>query len=79
MVKCPTLGFGSSHDLTVYGFETGVRLCAESARACLGFCLSPSLPAPPPLALALSLSLSKINKLKRIGAGQKAQGEISPR
>ena len=30
-VECPTLDFSSGHDLTACGFETCVRLCADSA------------------------------------------------
>ena len=29
-VKCPTLGFGSGHDLTVCEFKPRVELCADS-------------------------------------------------
>ena len=31
LVECPTLDFGSGHDLTVHEFEPHVGLCADSA------------------------------------------------
>ena len=40
MIKCPTLDFGSGHDLTVHEFESLLGLCADSNRACLVFSLS---------------------------------------
>ena len=55
-VTCPTLDFGSGHDLTVRGIEPQVSL--------LGFSLS--LSAPPLFMLSLSLSHNKKNKLKKI-------------
>ena len=59
-VKCPTLGFGSGHDLIVHEFEPRIRLCAGSMEPALDS-LSPSVSAPPPLILFNVLSL-KINK-----------------
>ena len=44
LVKCPTLGFGSGHDLTVRGFKLRVRLHADDVE---------------PAWDSLSLSLSK--------------------
>ena len=49
-VKCPTLDFGSGHDLTVREIEPRVWLCADSAESAWDS-LSPSLSAPPPLTL----------------------------
>ena len=57
-VKCPTLDFGSGHDLTVREFESHVRLWADSAEPAWDS-LSPSLAAPPVLSLALSLKINK--------------------
>ena len=57
-VKCPTLGFGSGHDLTVCGFEPRVGLCAGITEPAWDS-LSPSLSAPPPLELSFSLSQNK--------------------
>ena len=52
-IRRPALDFGSSHDLTVRGFEPHVGLCADSmGRACDS--LSPSLSAPSPVFLFLS-------------------------
>ena len=60
LVKCPTLGFRSGHDLLVLEFEPRVGLCADGVEPVWG-----SL--SPPLSLLLSLlpcllSLSKKNK-----------------
>ena len=60
LVECPTLGFGSGHDLTLRGFTPLVGLCTD--RSLLGV-FSPSLS----LSLSLThhpraLPLSKINK-----------------
>ena len=65
LVKHPTLGFSSGHDLTVCGFEPQVGLCAISADWDSHF-LPLSLHPLPALSLSLSLSL-KIhkNKLKK--------------
>ena len=63
--------FRSGHDLTVYGFKSHIRLCADSLEpgACFRFCVLP-LSAPPLLALCLSLS-QKINKhLKKLTEGR---------
>ena len=54
-VKRPTLGLGSSHDLTVREFETWVGFCTHSSEPALA-ALSLPLSAPPPLALSLCLS-----------------------
>ena len=55
--KCPTLDFGSGHDLMVCGIVSCVGLCNDSTEPAWDS-LSP-LSAPPP---AFVLSLSKINK-----------------
>ena len=55
-VKCPTLDFGSGHDLIVRGFEPHIGLCAVSAEPAWNS-ISPPLSAPP-LLLCLSLALS---------------------
>ena len=52
-VKCPTLDFGSGHDLIVRGFEPHVGLCTDSEESAWDS-LSPSLPPP-----ACAYSLSK--------------------
>ena len=57
-VKCPTLGLGSDHDLTVCGFEPCVSLCAGSSEPAWD---SLSSLLVPPLPWAVSVSL-KINK-----------------
>ena len=51
--------FGSGHDLAVPGFESRVRLCADSLEpeACFRFFSSASV--PPPLTLCLVLSQNK--------------------
>ena len=54
-VKCPTLEFGSGHDLTVDEFDPNIGSALAGWDP-----LSPSLSAPCPL--TLSLPLSKINK-----------------
>ena len=51
LVKRPTLGFGSGHDLTVRKFKPRVGLCADSAE-----------PAWDPLSLSLLLPLSCLSK-----------------
>ena len=60
LAECPTLYFGSGHDLTVYEFEPHIRLRAtreEPIWDSFSLSLSLSLSAPPPLACACSLSL----------------------
>ena len=61
LVECPTLDFGSDHDLMVHVIKlcASVRLCANSMEPD-GASLFPSLSAP--LMLMVSISL-KINKL----------------
>ena len=54
-VKCPTLDFGSGHDLTVRGMEPRVEQCGT----CLGFSLSLSLCPSPAHALSLSIKINK--------------------
>ena len=47
LVKLPTLGFSSGHDLTYCEIGPCIGLCADSSRACLGFFLPhPSLSFP---------------------------------
>ena len=53
-VKRPTLDFDSGHDLTVYGTEPRVGLCADSSEPSWDS-VSSSLSALLPLACALSL------------------------
>ena len=60
-VKCPTLGFGSGHDLMIHEFKPHVRLCADGAEPAWDS-LSLSLFAPPLLALSLSLKINKLFK-----------------
>ena len=66
-VKHLTLDFGSSHDLTVHGFELHVGLYADSADPAWDS-LSSSVFAPSLLphecshSLSLSLCFSKVNK-----------------
>ena len=55
-VKCPTLDFGSGHDLTVHEFEPYSRLCIDSVEPAWDS-LSSSL------SLSLSLSLSALSLL----------------
>ena len=57
LVKPPTVGFGSSHDLVVRGFKSHIGLCADRAEPAWDS-LFPSPCASP----AHLLSLSKINK-----------------
>ena len=54
LVKCPTLGLGSSHDLTVCGIKPCVGLCADSAG-----------PAWDSLSASLPCTLSQKNKNKK--------------
>ena len=57
-VKCPTLDFGSGHNLMVCEFEPCIRLHTYSSEAAW------ILSSPSPFSLSLSLSLFlKINKL----------------
>ena len=60
LVKHPTLGFGSGHDLTVHEFKPHIRFCTDGMEPAWGF-LSASFSTPPLLLLYL-----KINKLKKI-------------
>ena len=63
VVKHPTLGFGSGHDLRICECEPCVRLCADSPEPAWDSLSLLSLPLP--CLYPLSLSLSKqINKLK---------------
>ena len=55
LVKCPTLGFGSGHDLWFREFEPHIGVHADIVEPARDS-LSPSLSAPPPLMLSLSLS-----------------------
>ena len=58
VVKCQTLDFCSSHELTVCGIEPRIRLHADSSAPAWDS-LSPSLCAPPLLTLSVSLKLKK--------------------
>ena len=62
-VKCPTFGFGSSHDLMVHEFEPCIRLCTDSAEPASDS-LPPPVYAPPLLTHSFSLKI-KLNKLKK--------------
>ena len=58
LVKPPTPGFGSGHNLMFRGFKPHVGLHADGVDGtCLGFSLS--APLLPTLSVSLSLSLSK--------------------
>ena len=57
-VKCPTLGVGSGHDLTVHGFEPHIRLYADNAEPAWDSA-SLSLSLCPSPALSISLSQNK--------------------
>ena len=59
LVKHPTLGFSSSHNLTVHEFEPCMGLCAMTVQSLLGL-LSSSLSTPFPLMHILSLSQNKL-------------------
>ena len=67
LVKWPTLGFSSGHDLVVHEIEFCIGLCADGTKPAWDS-LSPSLTTPPPPPLVSvcthTLSLSKI-KLKK--------------
>ena len=53
-VKCPTLNFGSGHDLMVYEIKPCVGLCTDSVEPAWDSC---SLPLPPVYTLMPSPSL----------------------
>ena len=55
-VKCPTLGFGSGHDLTVHGFKPHFRLCAGSAEPAWDSLFLP-LSLPPLHCVSLNLKI----------------------
>ena len=57
LVKHPTLGFGSGHDLMVCGFGPHIGLCADGTELAWDSVSLSLCPSP-----ALSLSLSKISK-----------------
>ena len=59
--KCPTLDFGSGHDLTAHGIDLmlGPLVIAWSLLGILSLPLSSPLPCSHTLSLSLSLSLSK--------------------
>ena len=46
LVKHPTLGFNSGHDLVVLGFKPHIRLCADSAEPAWDSLFPLSLPSP---------------------------------
>ena len=55
LVKRPTAGFGSGHDLTVPEFEARIGLCADSVEPEAAWVsLSPSLSAPTLITLYFS-------------------------
>ena len=56
-VKCPTLGFSSSHDLTVREFEPHIGLRADSVEPAGG---SLSLPVSRSLSVPLSKQINKL-------------------
>ena len=58
LVKRPTLGFGSGHDLTVCEFKPRTGLYTDSVEPTWDFSLPLSLPLTCVCARALSLSLS---------------------
>ena len=62
LAECPTLGFGSGHDLVGCESEPRMRLWLEPTWDSVSPSLSASAPAP--LVLCLFLSLSLKNKLK---------------
>ena len=60
LVKCPTLDFGSGHDLTVCGFEPRTGLYADSAEpAWDSLSHSQLLPCSHVHTLSLSLQINK--------------------
>ena len=58
LVRRPTLGCGSGHDLTVHEFKPRIRLCADSAEPAWDSLSLPLSHSALPL-LSLSLCLSK--------------------
>ena len=73
LVKPPTPGFGSGHDLTVREIEPHIGLCADIVEH-VWDSLSPSLSAPHLLMQAHTLSLSlQVNK----HLGKKEKKEVS--
>ena len=63
-VKCPTLDFGSGHDLMVHGFKPRVGLCTDSIEPAWDS-LSPSVSLYPSPICTLSLK-NKLKKKKEI-------------
>ena len=59
-VKCPTLDFGSGHDLAVHGLDPHVQALCCQCGACFGSSVSLSLSAP----RALSLKNQTLKKKK---------------
>ena len=59
-VECPTLDFGSGHDLTVRDIKPHVELSADDADLTWD-----SLSAPPLLSVSHSLTLSLSHKINR--------------
>ena len=62
LVQCPTLDFGSGHDLAVHEFKPHPGLSTVSMESAWDLLLPPHFCLPLCLSLCLSLSLSKINK-----------------
>ena len=68
-LKCPTLNFGSGHDLaTLWVLAPNQALCWQ-CRAYLRFSLSPSLSALPLLTLSLSLKVKNLKNFSKDGIG----------
>ena len=66
LVKCPTLGFGSGHDLTIPEFEPHVMgLCANGIKPAWDS-LSPSLSTHPLLSVSLKNKYTFFKHLKKI-------------
>ena len=61
LVKCPTLGFRSGHDLPVREFKPPIWLCTDGVEPAWDS-LFPSFSAPPLLALSLKINKTKLKK-----------------
>ena len=60
LIKHPTLGFGSGHDLQLREIKSHIRVCADSVETAWD-----SLSLAPPAVLALSLNINKHFKKKK--------------